>query len=517
MAINSKNFDFENLFTFEMANNHQGSVAHGRRIVDEVAKVAKDFNLKSAVKLQLRNIETFIHPAYRERKDLKHIPRFISTALTKEGLKELIQCIKSRSLHTMATPFDEQSVNTLLELGVEIIKVASASARDWPLLEKIADAGRPVIVSVGGLEIKEIDKVVSFFEHRGAHFALMHCVAIYPTPPEKLYLKQIEILRSRYPSRVIGFSTHEHPQNTTAIALAYAKGARIFEKHVGLPTETIKLNDYSVNPAELRRWIVSYVEAVRSCGDHLSGRLIDEAEVKDLNSLSRGVFAAREIKAGEVIKREDVFFAMPLMSEEHMKSGEFREGLVANKDFGSGEALPAAVAARQPKKKDIVYSIVHAVKGMLNNARIPLSHDFQVEISHHHGLDKFNEVGCVIIDCINREYAKKLVIQLPDQWHPVHYHKIKDETFQILSGSMEADVEGRKRILYPGDTLWIPRGVWHGFRTESGVIFEEISTTSQDANGDSYYVDKDIAKIPRAERKTRLMNWGRHQFDEVAR
>ena len=147
--------------------------------------------------------------------------------------------------------------------------------------------------------------------------------------------------------------------------------------------------------------------------------------------------------------------------------------------------------------------------------RIPLSHDFAAELSHHYGLEKFNEYGCVIIECINREYAKKLIVQLPGQTNPVHYHKKKDETFQVLSGNMEVEIEGKKKILNPGDTVWVPRGVWHGFKTDCGVIFEEVSTTAMDGAGDSFYVDKEIAKRPREERKTRLHNWGRHQFDDL--
>lgn len=507
-------FDFNNLFTFEMANNHAGSVAHGKRIIEEVAKVAKEFGIRAAVKLQLRELDSFIHPDFKERQDVKHIPRFISTRLSKDEFRELVEATRGNGLMTMATPFDEASVDTLLDLGIEIIKVASCSARDWPLLEKIAEAGKPVVVSVGGLTIKEVDKVVSFFEHRGTHFALMHCVAIYPTPSEKLQINFIETLRNRYPHLTVGFSTHEPPTNTTAIALAYAKGARIFEKHVGIPTDSVKQNAYSATPEELRAWVTSFKEAVKSCGESLPARVVDEAEEKDLASLKRGVFAKTDIPAGRRIARDDIFFAMPYLGGEELTSGGWREGLVADRDYRAGESISAKIAERLPRRKDIIYPIVHAVKGLLNEAKIPLAHDFQVEVSHHYGLEKFGETGCVIIDCFNREYAKKLIIQLPSQWNPVHYHKLKDETFQVLFGTLEVEVEGKKKILYPGDTLWVPRGVWHGFGTNTGAIFEEISTAACDGSGDSYYLDKSISSRPRAARKTRLMNWGRHQFDD---
>lgn len=509
----TKKFDFDQLFTFEMANNHQGSVEHGKKIIEEMAKIAKEYNLKASVKLQFRDLDTFIHPDFKDKKDVKHIPRFKSTELSKKQFSELVSAVREAGLTTMATPFDEVSVDLLKELGVEIIKVASCSCHDWPLLQKIAEAGKPIIVSVGGLQTSEVDKVVSFFEHRGSDFALMHCVAIYPTPTEKLYLNQIEMLRNRYPKLTIGFSTHEAPDNYMPIALAYSKGARIFEKHVGVPTETIKLNAYSANPEQVRKWVSVYREAVAA--NKYRPTEPDQAEISDLQSLMRCVYAKTDIVAGTPVKREDVFFAMPLQSLEHMRSGYFKEGIIAERDYKAGEPLNASLVNKRSQKKDIIYSTIHAVKGMLSNARIPMSHDFGVEISHHYGLEKFSEVGCVIIDCVNREYAKKLIVQLPGQFHPVHYHKIKDETFQVLSGSMEAEIEGKKRTLYPGDTLWVPRGVWHSFKTDTGVIFEEISTTSHELSGDSFYVDKMIAGMPREARKTKLMNWGRHQFDHL--
>ena len=83
----------------------------------------------------------------------------------------------------MCTPFDEASVDLIVDMGFDLIKVASCSADDWPLLEKIAGANLPTVFSTGGLLIEDIDNLVSFFTHRGSHFAMMHCVSIYPTPP----------------------------------------------------------------------------------------------------------------------------------------------------------------------------------------------------------------------------------------------------------------------------------------------------------------------------------------------
>ena len=510
---NEKKFDFSDLFIFEIANNHQGVREHGLRIVDAMADIAERTLVRAAIKLQFRDLDTLIHPDHRENKENKHISRFLSTRLSEEEFALIIHEVKRRNLITICTPFDEASVDKIERMGIEVIKIGSCSAQDWPLLERVAETDKPVICSTGGLRFREIDKIVSFFQHRGVHFALMHCVSMYPTSNDKLHLNQIEAMRNRYPGIPIGFSTHEDPSNMNAVRVAYAKGARIFEKHVGIATDDIKLNTYSATPEQVQDWISAYKEARDACGEE-GERPIEEKEKSDLISLARGVYVRKEIKAGTAIKRSDVFFAMPLMSGQ-LASGEWRENLASDQDYGISQPIRRDLLPRHNpgSKKEIIYTTIHAVKGMLNEARIPLGHDFSVELSHHYGIERFYEVGCTIIECINREYAKKIIIQLSGQWNPVHYHKKKDETFHILQGELEVEVEGRKKILLPGDTFWVPRGVWHGFGTRTGAIFEEIST--KDHNDDSFYIDRAIMRMNREDRKTRLVNWGRHQFDEA--
>lgn len=502
-------FDFNNLFIFEMANNHQGSVEHGLRIIDAMADIARKHEIRGAIKFQFRDLDTFIHPDFKESQTNKHIPRFLSTRLSDDQFRTLVEETKKRGLIAISTPFDEPSVDRIGRFDIDVIKIGSCSAQDWPLLEKAASANKPVIISTGGLAIKDVDKIVSFFQKRAVHFALMHCVAIYPTPNELLHLNHIEIMRNRYPRVVVGFSTHENPGDSNVIRVAYAKGARIFEKHVGVPYGEISLNAYSANPAEVDSWVRAYKEAADACGGE-SERIISEKEKQDLRSLMRGVYAKNEIKKGSRIHSSDVFFAIPLQ-EGQLACGRWVKGLIADRDYASGEPVTALIRPDQKSKKEIIYHAIHSIKGMLNQAKIPIGHDFKVELSHHYGIKRFHEIGCALIECFNREYAKKIIIQLPGQWNPPHYHKKKDETFQVISGNLIVTVDERKKILEPGDSLWIPRGVLHSFGTEMGALVEEISTTHY--NNDSFYADKEIASLPREDRKTHLLNWGRHQLD----
>lgn len=110
-------------------------------------------------------------------------------------------------------------MDLILNHGIQIIKI-TGSAKDWPLLEKIAHARKPVICSTGGSTIDDIDNIVSFFTHRRIDFALLHCVGIYPTINSYQHLSFIDKLRQRYPYVVIGYSGHEAPDDLDVVKIA---------------------------------------------------------------------------------------------------------------------------------------------------------------------------------------------------------------------------------------------------------------------------------------------------------
>jgi len=496
-------FDFNGLFVYDLANNHQGDMEHALNIINAVGEVNRQAAVRGALKFQFRQLDTFIHPDYKQRKDVKHIPRFMETALTKQQYEALTEAVRKNGLHTMCTPFDEESVDVILDLDIEIIKVASCSATDRPLLERITQVNKPVIVSTAGLSLDKIDRLVSYLESKNMQFALTHCVAIYPTPNDKLGLHQINVLKERFPHVPIGFSTHEEPDNYASVQIAYAKGARLFERHVGMETEKHALNAYSSRPEQIARWIEAYKQAVAACGgEHRIPASPDE--IASLRSLMRGVFARAQIKKGDKLNRDKVYFAMPL-HDRQLPSGDWFDGIEADRDYAPNEPVNEAVANFPLPAEEIIYHILLQVKGMLNNARIQIGKDTSVELSHHYGLERFREFGAVIMNCINRKYCKKLIIQLPRQKHPYHFHKSKEETFQLLHGDLEVELDGKRIKPQVGDTILVRPGEWHKFHTLDGAIFEEVSTTHFD--NDSFYEDERIARLSREARKTVIANW----------
>jgi N-acetylneuraminate synthase len=510
MNINQTNdaFDFRDLFVHDLANNHQGNVEHALKIIHEIGEVVRKRSVRGIFKFQFRQLDSLIHPSHQNNSNNKHIPRFLATRLERKQFQTLFDAVKSEGMLAMCTPFDEESVDVISDMEFDLIKVASCSAKDWPLLQKIADANLPIIFSTGGLQLSNIDDLVSFFDHKGADFAIMHCVSIYPIPSDKFNLNQIDVLRQRYPNKVIGWSTHENPEEMVPIQIAAAKGARMFERHVGISTDIIKLNDYSATPQQADRWIAAWQYAMQLCGSPV--RQISEIEKDSLDSLRRGVYARKPIKKGQVLQRQDVYFAMPYVDNQ-LESGSWKPDVVALSDL----EIDAPLYFRDleiPNDLDCqtLKEAIHDIKALLNEARIALNSEFEVEYSHHYGIAAFREYGAVIINCINREYCKKVLVQLPGQKHPMHFHPLKEETFQVLYGDMTVSVDGHIRKLSPGDTCLVMPGVWHSFWTDKGCVVEEVSTTHH--NSDSVYKDAKINKLQRHERKTTVDHWGRFQL-----
>lgn len=487
----------DRLFIFEMANNHQGSVEHGRRIIDAMAEITARHHINAGVKFQFRDLDTFIHPAFRDRKDVQHISRFMSTRLTRDEFADLVAYTKERGLLAIATPFDEASVQLCLDFDLDIIKVASCSVSDWPLLEAVAGAGKPVITSTGGASLADIDKVVSLFSHKGGAFGLMHCVGVYPTPPELLHLSVIRRLRRRYPGVPIGYSGHEAPDALEPVIVAVSTGALLLERHVGVKTSEVKLNAYSMNPEQTEAWVEAAKRAWIIGGEEQKS--VSHEEQSSLDSLKRGTYVRRPVQRGQVIARDDVYFAVPLQ-EGQMTSGEFgvyRATFTASRDYHTDEPVTEQ-QGRDPVL--LAREAVHQAKGMLHEANISFGSDCTFELSHHQGMERFCEIGAVIINIINREYCKKLIVVFPGQCHPSHRHEKKEETFELLSGDLEVMLDGDTVHLQPGDRLLVKRNTWHSFSSKDGAIFEEISTTHY--RDDSRYQDPIIGALDPMQRKT---------------
>lgn len=494
----------ESLFIFEMANNHMGDVRHGLAIIKALhLTVAKLEGYRFAIKFQYRDLKTFIHPDFQGRMEHKYVKRFTETQLTEDEFLSLKCYAEQLGFMTICTPFDEVSVGKVFTHGYDALKIASASFTDWPLLERIALINLPIIASTGGATLGDIDNVVNFFRNRNKEFALMHCVGEYPTPVDHLQLNQIDLFRQRYPDVRIGFSTHEEPANIEAIKLAVAKGATIFEKHVGFEDGNYLLNAYSATPIEASQWVRAGTDAFAMCGFAGGRHTSSEKELADIRQFQRGAFALHDIAPGERVTVANSFFAFPNHQGQALANNLSKyTAITARSGIDVGDRI---VDVDVVDTREKVYEIVVRSRELLAKAGIVVSNQLNFEISHHYGIEKFYDAGAVIITCVNNpEYCKKLILLFPGQGrHPVHYHKLKKETFHVLHGTVTFTLNGKFVTTNPGEIVTVPQWVRHDFFSVAGAVIEEVST--QHIPGDSYYDDP--AVVANKYRKTEVTCW----------
>lgn len=491
------------LFIFDLANNHCGDVDHGLRIIREAKEATRGFDFRFAFKFQYRDLDTFIHPDFKARTDLPYVKRFSDTRLSKGDFQLLKDELNRLGFISICTPFDEPSVSLLVEQSFQRVKIASCSFTDWPLLEAVAATDKPIIASTAGASLEEIDNVVTFFLHRDKHLTLMHCVGEYPTTRDRLQLNQIELLRRRYPDIPVGFSTHEEPDNTDSVKLAVAKGATVFERHVSVESDRYPVNAYSSTPAQTVNWLRAARDAWCMLGTENARHESSEKEQRDLLRFRRGVFAKTDLRPGQKLTADNVFFAFPCTDGQLIANAMSKYQVhTSRRELKAGEAVCLA-DVETSNSREKVLRIVRELKDVLLRSHIALPNRLELELSHHYGIDNYHANGAAILNCVNREYCKKLIILLPGQRHPLHHHLKKEETFQVLFGGMEVTLDGSTSTLKAGDLLTVERGAWHGFHSEKGCIFEEISTTH--FVDDSLYEDDAVSRNP--DRKTRITFW----------
>ncbi len=318
----------------------------GLKLIADFTKIVRFNNVRAAIKLQFRDVDTFIHKDYLNATDNRYIKKTLDTKMSKENFAALLHAVKKGGCITMSTPFDEKSVEWCSELGVEIIKIASSDINDWVLIEAIAKTKKPVIVSTGGSSLKDIDDLVTFFENRNIPLAINHCVSLYPSEDNELELNQIDFLKNRYPGHIIGYSTHEYHDWSASIMMAYAKGARTFERHVDVDMDGVSVSSYCSLPEQVDTWFKAFQKAKEMCGaSGESKRIPTEKEIKYLDALVRGVYAKRDLPKGHVLSDDDVYLAIPLL-----------KGQISCRELMSGEVLLQPCVQDKPILIDMIES-----------------------------------------------------------------------------------------------------------------------------------------------------------------
>lgn len=239
----------------EAGLNHNGDFDIACELVDIASWAGAD-----AIKFQKRDVETLAVGSVLDSRD----DRFPSLGSTYREIRErhefdFLQFEKlklrasQKGLDFFVTPFDLPSLGFLGDLGVDRIKVASHSVTNLPLLERIADGGKPVLLSSGMATQEELDSAVELFLAAHTDLAVLHCVSSYPTRDEDTRLDLIREFIQRYQVPV-GYSGHEVGFQPTLFAVA--AGASLVERHLTLDNEMEGFDHgLSLNPHDFREMV----------------------------------------------------------------------------------------------------------------------------------------------------------------------------------------------------------------------------------------------------------------------
>jgi sialic acid synthase len=281
----------------------------------------------SAVKLQKRNPKTLYTSTFYDKPYTGQNSFGPTYGTHREALEFdeksweiIINHAKTEGILLFATPFDKESISFLRQFDMPAYKVASGCIRDIPLIKQLASLSKPLIISTGGAEWDDVDRVYSLLGDIGTPFCFLHCTMQYPCAAENVNLRIIEHMRLRYPAILIGFS--DHTIGTWAIPAAYQSGAMIFEKHFtsnrALPGPDHAL---SIEPDEMQGMIhtLSRIHAARGTVN----KTLFQFEQDNYMKMGKGVYSAREIARGTVITANDLCIKSPAIGAHPYQFGEF--------------------------------------------------------------------------------------------------------------------------------------------------------------------------------------------------
>jgi len=294
----------------EIGHNHQGSVKKAQDMI----RVAKESGA-NAVKFQKRDNRNLYTEALFN-KPYDHENSFGKTygehrealEFGRSEYESLLAYAREVGITLFATAFDFQSVDFLAALDVPAVKAASGDLKNIPLLRRIAELQKPVILSTGGGSMEDVQRAYDAVMPINPQLALLQCTAAYPCEFGEMNLQVLTTFRQRFPRNVVGLSAHD---NGIAMSIgAYVLGARIIEKHFTL-NRAWKGTDhaFSLTPEGLRKMVRDLRRIRTAMGDGVKRPYPSEAE--PLVKMGKKLVAARDLPAGHTLRREDIAIKSP--------------------------------------------------------------------------------------------------------------------------------------------------------------------------------------------------------------
>ena len=299
------NSDSKVFIIAELSANHNGSLNTALETIRAAKRAGAD-----CIKLQTYTAETITIDSRKDDFLIKgtiwegrNLHELYQEAYTPwEWHQALFEEAKNQGLICFSSPFDTTAVDFLESLNVPAYKIASFEITDIPLIEYVASKGKPIILSTGIAEIEDIELAIDACKRMGNDdIALLKCTSSYPAPIEEANMIMVQDLATRF-GVISGLS--DHTMGATVPVVATCFGAKIIEKHFILDREIGGPDaSFSMNEEEFTAMVKAIREAEKAIG--VVDYTLTEKQAKG-KDFSRSLYVVQDIKAGEIITKENV-------------------------------------------------------------------------------------------------------------------------------------------------------------------------------------------------------------------
>ena len=293
----------------EIGNNHNGSIASAKKLVDEAINSGAD-----CAKFQMRDLESlYINngnstDASADLGTQYTLDLLSRVQLNDDEMQEVFDYCNEKGIIPICTPFDLKSLKKLENYGMLAYKIASADFTNYEMIEAVADVGKPMICSTGMATEQEVRDGIDLIKTTGVPYVLLHCNSTYPTPFRDVNLNYIQHLK-KVSGGLVGYSGHERDINIAIAAVAL--GAKIIEKHFTLDNMS-EGNDHKVSllPEEFANMVKGIRQVEQSLGSNIK-RELSQGEMMNRENLAKSLVASIEIKAGSQVTEDMIIIRSP--------------------------------------------------------------------------------------------------------------------------------------------------------------------------------------------------------------
>jgi N-acetylneuraminate synthase len=316
----------------EIGINYNGSLENCFKLIDAAAVAgcnAAKFQFYRAKYLYPKTAGSLDWKSENKEYDYDIYSASEQFELSEEWIEALTSKCESNNIDFLCSVFDEKGLHFLIKKGLKKIKLASTVITNLPLIELCAGTGLPIIMSVGGATLSEIEDAVSIVLKHHNNLSLLHCSLKYPTELKECNMGVLQTLRMAFPHIAVGWSDHTMEVSDAPVQAVYL-GAQIIEKHITLSKKMEGPDHFfALEPDELKKMVydIRQAELTYKNGNYEIDKTIYGSSAKAIQPYEKylrdfafmRLYAKNDIKEGSVINTDDISILRPGKKEHGLE------------------------------------------------------------------------------------------------------------------------------------------------------------------------------------------------------